>query len=113
MSSSPIYLSEWKLRELFNLEVLPRIEAGELQELVLSERPAHPKYGQESGAQSQIVAYYEAGKGSKGVIGPKVAVIHRYLLSDGSLGASGRPDPKSLKLDGRFYVLKRPPSSGG
>lgn len=35
----------------------------------------------------------------------KVATAHRYLLSDGTLGASGKPDPKAMKHDGKFYVL--------
>jgi hypothetical protein len=106
--SPPIYIGEWKLRELFNRLFLPRIEAGELHEYVLKEGPAHPKYGQEPAAISQIVAYYEAGSGEGELFGKKVAVIHRYLNADGSLGASGLPDPKSLKHEGKLYVLDRP-----
>ena len=32
-----------------------------------------------------------------------VAVVHQYVLADGSLGASGRPDPKLLLHDGVLY----------
>jgi hypothetical protein len=37
----------------------------------------------------------------------KVATAHRYLLPDGTIGASGKPDPKSMKHDGNFYILDR------
>ena len=51
-----------------------------------------------------MVAYFEVGDGK---IGRKVAIAHRYVLEDGTLGASGKPDPKSMKHDGKFYVLDR------
>ncbi len=35
-----------------------------------------------------------------------VAIVHQYLRPDGSIGASGLPDPKWLKHDGRFYAIK-------
>lgn len=51
-----------------------------------------------------MVAYFEVEKGK---IGRKVALAHRYLLPDGTVGASGKPDPKSMKHEGEFYVLDR------
>ena len=42
---------------------------------------------------SQIVKYLDAS-------GRPVAVVHQYLLANGTLGASGRPDPKWLLHDG-------------
>jgi hypothetical protein len=33
-----------------------------------------------------------------------LAVVHRYLRTDGTLGASGRPDPKRLREGGILYV---------
>ena len=42
-------------------------------------------------SRSQIVRYYdELGQ---------VAVVHQIRSPDGSLGASGKPDPKYLRLD--------------
>ena len=29
----------------------------------------------------------------------RLVLVHQYLLSDGTIGASGRPDPKRLVLD--------------
>ena len=31
--------------------------------------------------------------------GRKLAIVHQYLLPDGSIGGSGRPDPKRMILD--------------
>jgi hypothetical protein len=103
---SPIYVDEWKLREIFNSAILPRIEAKELLESIVTDRPASPKYGQGSGARSQMVAYFEVVNGK---MGSKVAEAHRYLLPDGTLGGSGKhlPDPKSLIHEGKLYVLDR------
>jgi hypothetical protein len=100
----PIQLTERKLQDLFNREVLPRIEAKELLEVVESDGPASPQYGQPPGARSQMVSYREV---TGGKIGTKVAIAHRYMLPDGSLGGSGKPDPKSVKHDGELHVLKK------
>ena len=31
--------------------------------------------------------------------GQELALIHQYLLPDGTIGGSGRPDPKRMILD--------------
>jgi hypothetical protein len=36
--------------------------------------------------------------------GKKVAGVHQYLRPDGKLGASGRPDPKELLINGVLYM---------
>jgi hypothetical protein len=107
----PLYKCEWKLREIFNTAILPRIETGEVQGLVVSDKSASPQFGQPPGTRSQMVAYYEVVDGK---IGPKIAEAHRYLLPDGTLGGSGKrlPDPKSLKHEGRLYVVRRQSSQG-
>jgi hypothetical protein len=48
-----------------------------------------PGHHQPIGTQSQTVPYFLNGQ--------LIAVCHRYLLPDGSLGASGKPDPKMLE----------------
>jgi len=92
------------LQDLFNRVVLPRIEAKELLEVVEREGSASPRFGQPPKARSQMVSYWEVAGGK---IGTKVAIAHRYILPDGSLGASGKPDPKSVKHEGQLYLLKR------
>jgi hypothetical protein len=46
---------------------------------------------------SQSVAYLRAD-------GTKVALVHQYLRRDGSLAASGLPDPKYLLVEGIEYA---------
>jgi hypothetical protein len=35
-----------------------------------------------------------------------VVVVHQYLRKDGSLGGSGKPDPKKLFHKGKLYVTQ-------
>ena len=37
-----------------------------------------------------------------------MAVVHQYLRVDGTLGASGRPDPKVLYLAEEIVMVERP-----
>ena len=39
--------------------------------------------------------------------GNEMARVHQYQRPDGSLAASGRPDPKRLFLNGVLYRLKK------
>jgi hypothetical protein len=99
-------LSLQDLRQLFNTEVLPKIRAGELLEMVRSTGNPSPHSGEPPGTLSQIVEYWEASGSSL----TKVAIIHRYLRPDGSLGASGLPDPKRVLHEGVLYAPRVPPS---
>jgi len=38
----------------------------------------------------------------------EVARVHQYLRPDGTLGASGLPDPKQLFENGVMYRLRKP-----
>ena len=100
MAKAPIVrLSLRVLRQLFNTEVLPKIRAGQLLEVIRSQGQPNPSIGEPPGTLSQIVEYY-AASGSNLV---KMAVVHRYLRPDGSLGASGL-DPKRLLHEGVVYA---------
>jgi hypothetical protein len=46
--------------------------------------------------RSQLISYLDDA-------GQEVARVHQYLQPDGTLGASGRPDPKRLLHDGILY----------
>jgi hypothetical protein len=52
-------------------------------------------------ARSQIVRYLDAN-------GATAAIVHQYIRDDGEQCARGRPDPKSIVLDGIAYVLCPP-----
>jgi len=82
-----------ELRELFNAgRYHERVVANEMIATVESERPARPEANEPAGTISQMVWYHDASL-------RRVALIHQYLRRDGTLGGSGRPDPKRLLLD--------------
>lgn len=87
-----------ELRQRFNDgQYWQRATAGELRQEVKRSTLARPEAEQVQGTVSQIVHYYNAQ-------GEKVAVVHQYLQPDGTIGASGRPDPKMLLENGILYV---------
>jgi hypothetical protein len=69
-------------------------------EMIDSSGVPSPKANQPPGTLSQRVTYWESAGGSL----RQVAVVHRYLRPDGSLGASGLPDPKRVFYDGIVYA---------
>lgn len=74
--------------------VLERVQKGELRAKVRKERhPSPPAAPVPFCTRSQVLQYLDAS-------GALVAVTHRYLRPDGTLGASGLEDPKLLVLDG-------------
>jgi hypothetical protein len=102
-------LSPRELQDLFNDHVLPRFLAGELLAVEESRGTPSPGAHQPSGTASLTFTYWEATK-EEGL--RKVALVHQYQLPDGSIGASGKPDPKIVWHDGRMFALaKRPPPS--
>jgi hypothetical protein len=43
------------------------------------------------------------------LMGHRIAICHQYTLPDGSLGASGKPDPKMIEYrERRFYSHSQP-----
>lgn len=98
MTDPPICIvSAAELRRMFNeQDFWGRAERGELmQSLMADSHPSSPRANLPICTRSQMVAYFD-----KGV---KVALVHQYLRPDGTLGASGRPDPKRLLLGGAAY----------
>ena len=100
-----IYLPAYKLRELFNksqyLELIQQnklvkevIRSRLLQESALAERALPP------GTKSEIIIYHNPANKEL------YAKVHQYVLPDGTLGASGKPDPKAILLDGKMYCFK-------
>lgn len=75
-----------------------RAATGELTSVVMDSRPAPEGAGQPPGTLSQMISYRDRGDN-------EVARAHQYLRPDGTLGGSGRPDPKRLFEDGILYRL--------
>jgi hypothetical protein len=93
-----------ELRALFNNEILPKIQAGALLPMVLSQNPPRSDAGQPPGTLSQRVEYVEIIDGRP----IRVATVHQYLRPDGTLGGSGLPDPKRVFYDGVVYAAVLP-----
>lgn len=67
-------------------------------ELVAERNHSSPQRSGEPFCTTSELVYYFEGDG-------KVAEVHRYLRPDGTIGGSGRPDPKALLRAGVLYVL--------
>jgi hypothetical protein len=94
------YISQQQLRRLFNEQGLwERALRGELRQAVVRQRPAASTLPFPDGTQTMIVDYYDD-------IGVRLARVHQYMLPDGSIGGSGRPDPKLVLLDGISYRVR-------
>ena len=88
-------MDRWQLRDLFNSQsYLDRAMSGHFNERVESESRCELA-SEPPGTRSQMVAYYDGRR--------KVAVAHRYQRPDGTLGASGWPDPHELLHGGVLY----------
>ena len=77
---------------------MERAAAGEFTTHVVANRhPTSPKAPVPYCTRSQEIVLCDK-------TGTEVAACHRYLQPDGTLGASGEPDPKRLVMDGVLYV---------
>ena len=106
MTESPVQLvSEDDLRARFNAgKYWQRARAGELRQVL--RRNGHPttdQSGEPFCTRSQVLAYFDPQ-------GLCVAVVRQYLRPDGTIGASGQPDPKLVVEAGVMYRL---PSRAG
>src|SRR5437016_14262579 len=92
-------VSAQKLREIFNRgQYWERTQQGEFREVVISSAPASSKSGQRPGTKSEMIEYRSLTQ--------RVALVHQFTRPDGSIGGSGRPDPKAV-LDGEtLYILE-------
>jgi hypothetical protein len=64
-----------------------------------SSHPSFPPQGEPFCTHSQIVYYYKDDR-------TLVAIAHQYLRPDGTIGGSGRPDPKRMILDDRILATR-------
>lgn len=102
-------IQEPELRRRFNDgHYWERAQNGELTEAIIEDR--HPTLiaaNEPLCTRSQMISYRDPD-------GNEVARVHQYLRTDGTLGASGRPDPKRLLDGGILYrlVKKRNPEDG-
>lgn len=92
MSEGPnsVYTDGTTLRRRFlELDLMAEIKSGELMPVIERSAMANPSRGQPLGILTQVVSYYRGET--------KIVTVHQYLLPDGTIGASGLPDPKWLR----------------
>ncbi|HUG94250.1 MAG TPA: hypothetical protein VML55_25700 [Planctomycetaceae bacterium] len=90
------------VRDLFNREQFwEKVQKGELVAVLRSNRhPSKPRAPVPHCTRSQILTYHDPATNKK------LAMVHQYLQPDGTLGASGRPDPKFVVHNGiRYHTL--------
>ena len=80
-----------------------RAQRGELIVVVLdpADKPAPGNAGQMPGTLTQMISYRESECGNE------LARAHQYLKPDGTLGGSGKPDPKLVLEGGILYGQQR------
>ncbi len=85
-----------------------KAKSGELTVHQLEDRhPALTAANEPFCTRSQMLSYRDPSN-------YEVARVHQYLRTDGTIGASGRPDPKRIFSNGILYRLEKkgkPPSS--
>jgi hypothetical protein len=84
---------------------LQQILAGVLTVKTMKEGiPDPPPHGHPPGTRSQYIRYVNQA-------GEFVVAVHQYVLPNGHIGGSGKPDPKELVTNGRhYYVLPTRPT---
>lgn len=94
-----VYVSRQRIRALFNQgRYWERARNGEFTLEYIYNKPAGREAGQTRGTKSQIVAYINSN-------GEQIALVHQYLKRDGTLGGSGKPDPKELLEGDVLYKI--------
>lgn len=88
------YVNQRQLRDMFNETILPDLQAGRLKVVTIADKhPSSNNANQPYCTRSQFIEIFSQS-------GQRLAGAHQYLRQDGAIGASGRPDPKVLIIDG-------------
>src|SRR5262249_13698682 len=96
----PVYKSKKDIRDAFNgQDFTEKIRKGQVSVRELSSHPAprHLPFWRD-GMKSRLCEYI-------GPNGAKIAQVHEYKNTDGSLGASGKPDPKRLVVGDELWIV--------
>lgn len=94
-----IETDEWTIRDLYRKAgIEARYKRGELSLGIRRSRPAPPSAGQPKGTLSETVEF-------KNRWGMLICIAHPYMRPDGSLGASGKRDPKYLRMGATVYIV--------
>jgi hypothetical protein len=93
------FVSEDELRRIFNEgQYYDRMLSGEFRAEIVSQNRRRRGDHRVRNTLSQTVEYWDK-------FGNRIARVHQYRKPDGSLGGSGRPDPKAVFHEGVLYML--------
>src|SRR3954447_15727120 len=94
-----VYVSAQILRQRFrDLRIHERFASGEFDLVVHRSSVAPASRRQPPGTLTQRIIYLQGQT--------QIAVCHRYLRPNGTLGASGLPDPKWLRDGNRILMIE-------
>ena len=86
---------------MFNEErFVERSQTGEIKAVVVHSGTPSPDVGLPLGSRSQLLS-------NRDLNGLELARAHQYVLPDGRVGASGKPDPKRILKDGKLFRLEK------
>lgn len=95
------YISEQSIREIYNASQYPTLIANEKlrKEFLRNSHLEEPgKKALPWCTHSQMIRYYDEKD-------QWVVEVHQYLLPDNTIGASGKPDPKRLRIRGTVFSV--------
>jgi hypothetical protein len=97
-------ISAKEMCEIFNEgQYWERVQKGEFSAVLLEDRhPSLTLANEPFCTHSQMVSYLDSQN-------DEVARVHQYLRPDKTIGASGRPDPKRLRVGDTLYRLHKSP----
>lgn len=86
---------------MFNEEQFEeRVKKGEIKVVLIHSGIPSPEVGLPSGSRTEMISYRD-------INGLELARAHQYVLPDGTIGASGQPDPKRILKDGKLYRIEK------
>jgi hypothetical protein len=89
------------MRRIFNEErFVERAERGEIKTVVVHSGVPSSEVGLPVGSKSELISYRDLNN-------LELSRAHQYVLPDGRLGASGKPDPKRIFKDGKLYRIEK------
>ena len=96
------YVSHKSICKLYNESQYPDMVARKLlrKRYIANDHLRHKqrdKVNEPRCTRSQKIRYY---KGRQWVV-----EVHQYKRRDGTIGASGKPDPKRLRIGNKIYIL--------